>query len=229
MFPFKTLVAYEGDGGASGAAAPVVDPPAPPAPAGGDADRQQHTVPLVELQKERKSKRALEEQLAAATAKLAEAEQAKMTENEQLKAKLAEAEAKATQHEAEQAGAVKANLVRTAAKDFSDPEDAIAQLRLAGDLDGIETADEATAAVKALATAKPYLLRAEPTGERATIEQILANGRNLDQHTPGAHAGGDDGVTLTREQLLGLSVDQMSELMTKYPAKYQRSIEAQKR
>ena len=228
MFP-KSLTAYDktDDGGSGGTATTVVVEPATAA----DESRQQHTVPLVELQKERKSKKDLEARLAAAEKTIADTEAASLSENEQLKAKLAAADAKAAQHEAETAVTAKSNLVRTAAstKGFTDAEDAIAQLSALGELAAIETAAEADAAVAALATAKPYLLRTEPAAcDKLTIEQILANGLSLDQQSGVTRAAGDDGVTLTRAQMLALSSDQMEELMTKHPEKFQRSVEAQK-
>ena len=213
----------------TGGAAGVAEPPAL-APAGGDdATRQQHTVPLVELQKERKSKKALEEQLAAANKIIAEAEAAKLSDTERLTAENLALAAERDALKGELTATAKGSLVRSAAKDFTDPEDAIAILQSRGALAEIETAEDAERVVKGLATDKPHLLRVSDA-ERTTrpgIEQVLRDGLGIDQQAGQEPAAGDDGQTLTRAQLLALSTDEMLELQTKHPEKYARSVAAQ--
>ena len=181
------------------------------------------------MQKERKSKKALEERLAAAEATIAATEAAKLSDTERLTAENAAIIAERDALKVEQTVTAKANLVRAAAKDFADPEDAIAQLRAAGSLDGIETAEEAETAVKALSVAKPYLLRASgaETVTRPGIEQVLRDGLGINEEGAKPPAAGDDGITLSRAQLLALSNDEMHDLQVNHPAKYQRSIESQ--
>jgi hypothetical protein len=217
----KTPIMFESnaDGGAGGAAAPAA--PAEP------ADRQQHTVPLVELQKERKSRKAVEDELAAAKAQLAAAEQAQLSENEQLKAKLAAAEAEREQLKAAHSVSTKSNLVRAAAKDFADPEDAVAILQSRGALEDIETAEDAERIIKALATDKPHLLRSSTApGIQPTIEQVLANGLGTDTQSGQQRANGDDGRTLTPEQFRALDRAAMTDLRLNHPKVYERSVAA---
>ena len=100
---------------------------------------------------------------------------------EQLEKRIADAEAKAAEAEAKVARSTKASLVRSAAKDFADPDDAAAFV----DLDGIEDERDAERAVKALAKRKPHLLRAsEPTlpGKMLENGQIVApvNGQSAE-------------------------------------------------
>lgn len=91
---------------------------------------------------------------------------------EALEKRIADAEAKAAEAEAKVARSTKAGLVRGAAKDFADPDDAIAFVNL----DDIEDERDAERAVKALAKKKPHLLKAE---EPQLPGRVLANGQPI--------------------------------------------------
>jgi hypothetical protein len=76
---------------------------------------------------------------------------------EQLEKRIADAEARAEAADAKLARTTKAGWVRDAAKDFTDPGDAVAFI----DLDTVEDEKDAERAVKALAKTKKHLLKAE--------------------------------------------------------------------
>lgn len=89
---------------------------------------------------------------------------------EALEKRIADAEAKAAEAEAKVARSAKAGLVRGAAKDFTDPDDAVAFVNL----DDVEDERDAERAVKALAKRKPHLLRVE---EPMLPGKVLVNGQ----------------------------------------------------
>jgi hypothetical protein len=114
---------------------------------------------------------------------------------EQLEKRIADAEARAEAADAKLARTTKASLVRAAAKDFTDPDDAVAFVNL----DDIEDEKDAERAVKDLAKRKKHLLRAEePTLPGRVLEggrQVPTNGKGengLNQQLAEAQALSDE-------------------------------------
>jgi hypothetical protein len=105
---------------------------------------------------------------------------------EQLEKRIADAEARAEAADAKLARSSKASWVRSAAKDFTDPDDAVAFI----DLDSVEDEKDAERAVKALAKSKKHLLKAE--------EPVLP-GRVLKDGQPAANGAASKGINLTEE------------------------------
>ena len=99
---------------------------------------------------------------------------------EQLEKRAADAEAKAAETDAKLARTVKERWVTAAAKDFTDPGDAVAFLNL----DDIEDEKDAERAVKRLAGQKKHLLKSE---DPVLPGRVLQNGQAT---TP--NAGGFD-------------------------------------
>jgi hypothetical protein len=112
----------------------------------------------------------LEKSVAELKTALEEREQAGLPELERFKKDLEKAERRAAEAERHLARSTKASWVRSAAKDFTDPEDAVAFV----DLDGIEDEGDAQRAVKALAKRKAHLLKPD---EPQLPGQVLKNGQ----------------------------------------------------
>jgi hypothetical protein len=174
---------------AEGDAPPQDAPPAEP-----DKPAEQ-TVPYERFQQANtKAKeavdraKALEKSVADLKAAMEERENAGLPEldrerkrAEALEKRVADAEAKAADSDAKLARSAKSSLVRSAAKDFADPDDAVAFV----DLDGIEDDKDAERAVKALAKRKPHLLKPEDT---KLPGKVLSNGHPTSPATAAATA-----------------------------------------
>ncbi|HEY1775897.1 MAG TPA: hypothetical protein VGG41_07035 [Solirubrobacteraceae bacterium] len=102
-----------------------------------------------------------------------------------------------------------ADLVRRAAGDWTNPEDAVALLRVSGDLEYLEDAAEAQRAVKALASDRPYFLRG---GQHEAVAATVTDSQGQ--------------TRLSREQLIKLSKPEIEALKVRDPGLYQRSMDA---
>lgn len=211
------------DGGGSGAPAVTIIEAAAPAaePAGG-----RNTL-MDDLLKERNKRKEAEKQLADAQAKVTAAETAQLSENEQLKTRLAAAEATAAEATAKAAKATKSGLVRSAAKDFHDPEDAVALLESRGLLADIDDSADADRAVKVLATDRPHLVKAGGAGGAPLdMQQILRDGLGVTQQGGAPAPSAGDSSTYTFAEMQAMSQAQMGEVMStpEGAAKVQRSM-----
>lgn len=228
MKPRNRMFLYEVPGGA-GAGTAVVPPPAAAPPAEPPVDER--TVPLAQLQKERKLRQEADDKLAAFERDRETARVAELGEVERVKLELATAAAERDTLKAQATLRGKGDLIRGAAvKDFADPEDAVALLQARPGFDEITTAAEAIAAVKALATEKPHLLRVAGGPNLAVpgIEKVLGDGLVVPAVVP-AGVLADDGRTLSHAELRGLSSAQMEDLRVNHPKTYERSFKALKK
>lgn len=121
--------------------------------------------------------KALEKSVADLKASMEERENAGLPELDRMKKDLeraekraADADAKAEAADAKLARSAKAGWVRSAAKEFTDPDDAVAFV----DLDGIDDEKDAERAVKDLAKRKKHLLKGE---EPKLPGKVLDNGQ----------------------------------------------------
>jgi hypothetical protein len=152
--------------------------------------KTEQTVPYERFQQanakakaEAESRKAIEKKVAELTAALEERESAGLPELDRMKKDLEraqkradEAEAARTETESKLARTTKAGWVRSAAKDFTDPDDAVAFV----DLDGIEDEKDAERAVKDLGKHKKHLLRGE---DPKLPGRVLANGQAVTANT----------------------------------------------
>lgn len=157
------------------------------------------TVPVSELAKERKARKALEARLAEFEQEAEKRKQAEMTETERLKEQLAAAERRAEEAESTAAKSTKQNWVRDAALKlgFIDAADAVARINVA-DLEDEKAAREA---VKDLKQRSPHL--AAKNDQKPDLDEVLRNGKRPGDDT------GDDEPLYTREQLQSLSHDEI--------------------
>ena len=140
--------------------------------------------------------KALEKDMAELRSQMEEREHAGLPElererkrAEQLEKRLQDAEKKAEEQDRQMQRNQRERLVINAAKDFADPEDAVAVLQRSGAFDDIESTSDAERAVKRVAKDKPHLLKQdEPrlpgkvldNGQRATATPSTG-GIDLDQ------------------------------------------------
>jgi poly-gamma-glutamate capsule biosynthesis protein CapA/YwtB (metallophosphatase superfamily) len=163
----------------------------------------EQTVPYERFQQvnakakaEADARKSLEKQIKDLQAAMEERENAGLPElererrrAEQLEKRIADAEAEAAEAKAQVARSARAGLVRSAAKDFADPDDAVAFLNL----DEIEDEKDAERAVKALARRKPHLLKPEQPQLPGQVLKdgqpvAVANGMNTDAERVRAEA-----------------------------------------
>lgn len=223
MFLYET----PGDGG-SGAGVGVVDPPAGGEPAGEPGERM---VPYGTMQKERRLRQESEQKLATLEAEREAARVAELSEVERYKAVAETATAEAAALKGQISTRDKSDLIRRAAKDFADPEDAVALLSSRpGVLDGVDGAEDALRVVKALATEKPHLMRVAgaPNVGEPGIAKVLNDGLNVNQPPPPGTAA-DDGRTLSHAELKAMTPEQMEDLERNQPKVYERSFKALKK
>lgn len=223
----RNVVLYEtpADGG-SGAGVGVVDPPAGE-PAGEPGERM---VPYGTMQKERRLRQESEQKLATLEAEREAARVAELSEVERYKAVAETATAEAAALKGQISTRDKSDLIRRAAKDFADPEDAVALLSSRpGVLDGVDGAEDALRVVKALATEKPHLMRTAgaPNVGEPGIAKVLNDGLVNTAPPPGTAA--DDGRTLSHAELKAMTPDQMEDLERNQPKVYERSFKALKK
>jgi len=177
------------------------------------------------LEKERRSNKELAAQVKVLTDEAEKARLAELSENEQLKAQLAAAEAERQKLATAQAVTAKANLLRSAAKDFADPEDAVAILTARGSLDDIESAEDAERVVKGLAKDKPHLLRVTDA-ERTTrpgIEQVLQDGLGVNEQVGNKQQRQH---VIEPAELVAMTPEAQLALKKSNPGLYRRSLEA---
>jgi hypothetical protein len=152
------------------------------------------TVPVSELQKERKARRQLEEQLAKFEEDAEKRKQAEMTEAERLKQQLSEAVKRAEQAETAAAKSTKQNWLRDAAAKlgFIDATDAVARI----DVSDLEDEQAAREAVKDLKQRAPHLVAKKD--QKPDLDEVLRDGQR-----PGDKS--DDEPLYSRAELDGLS------------------------
>ncbi len=194
---------------------------------GSDSQRLAGAALQSALEKERKSRKELEAQIKRLTDEAEKARLAELSENEQLKAKLAAAEDERQKLAAAQAAAAKANLVRSSARDFADPEDAVALLTARGLLDAIESAAGAERIVKGLATGKPHLLRVSDAEKvnRPGVAQILSDGLGVET-TPTEGQGKKPKHVIPVAELVAMTPEAQVALKQSNPDLYWRSVQA---
>lgn len=218
----RNMLTFESDEGAGGGTATE---PAPTSDRGGERGTL-----MADLLKEREKRKAAEKRATDAEQKLTEAEQAKLSENEQLKARVAALETENTDLKAEKSKTEKATLVRGAAKNFHDPEDAVALLETRGLLTDIEDASDAERAVKALATDRPHLVKdGTEAATGASLQQILEHGLGVEVDKgkkPPEGETPDDGKNWTLAEMRAMSSEEMAEAQANQPKKLERSIKA---
>lgn len=199
----------------------------PDEPAGGDPDPtaapagEPPTVPVGELTRERRARQEAERELRKLQEAEAERERAQLGDVERLTADVASLTAERERLAAEVAQRDKADLIRSAAKDFHSPDDAVALL---GGAEGIEDAASAAEAVKRLARERPHLVKTPgaPSGA-GSVEQVTAAGLgSATQQT----ASTDANRTLSIEEFQGLGQKGRQELMRTEPAVYSRTVAA---
>lgn len=193
-----------------------------PSGGSGGEGRQQHTVPLSELQKERRQRRELEERLSTLEREREAARQKDLSESERLKEQVANLTRENEQLKTAQQTRDRADLVRSASKDFTDPDEVVALLRGRGELEEIESESDAQRAVKALGERSPHLLRQKDAPDTSRLDRVLKDG------LPNSERNGksDNGRTLSRAELEALSTQEMADLIEKEPEVYNRSVAA---
>jgi multidrug efflux pump subunit AcrA (membrane-fusion protein) len=176
------------------------------------------TVPLAELQAERRKRQDLEQRLQSLEAEREEARQAELSEAERLREQLSKAEARADKAEADLVKGERSRWIVDAAVEagFDKPS---AAARLIDDLEGIDSVDAAKRAVKDVAKEYPGLLRENGKGG-PKLEQVLKDG----QPPTGGDAGDEE--LLTKAELDNLSIDRHRELDEKHPGLVERSLAA---
>ena len=220
MFRKAPLYFYpDGEGGPATA-------PAATAPEGGTAAEKQSRTLMDDLLKERNKRKEAERALAAAQAETANAAAKDSTELEKLTVRLAAAEQRATDAAASLARTTVADRIRRAAKDFHDPDDAVAVLEVTGRLNDVESDSDADRVVKALATERPHLVKTAVVPGSTDIQQILENG--LGTKAPAGTAAADDGSVWTNAEMKAWTSKQMAHALENEKGKLYRSMEAAK-
>jgi hypothetical protein len=151
-------------------------------------------VPVRELQKERRERQKLEQQLAELQQAQEQARQAELSEVERLKEELVKTQQAATAAEEARVLANQQSLVRTAASQggFADAEDAITfvDFEALKGLEGNELSQAISDEVARVSSEKPYLLAAKEEGQSRRSVGIASDREGADQ----APAQGDDAL-----------------------------------
>ncbi|HZL18707.1 MAG TPA: hypothetical protein VFG23_13275 [Polyangia bacterium] len=177
------------------------------------------------LRKERKARQESERELRDLRARFKKIEDAEKSETERLRAEVdelrSERETEQAQVTAEREVRSKRDVVRRAAGEFADADDAIAALSLRGELDGIEDEADAKRALKQLATDKPYLLKQQHP--QSPLDKVLQGGlppgqAELDK------ALGSSGVK-TGEEMYAMSDTDFMVWRRTDPEGYKKSLE----
>lgn len=181
------------------------------------------------LKKERKARAEAEKRAKDLEARFKRLEDAEKTETERLRSELEdlkrEQEQERARVERERVERERSDRVRRAAREFDDPDDAVAILSARGDLDDIEDDRDAERAVKALAKEKPRLLKQQ--SPPSAVEQVLQNGVPTPAKPESAPNGTPQpaGQYLTPEQLVVMTDEQQQALKQSNPDLYRRSLE----
>jgi hypothetical protein len=205
-WPLPTMAG--GDGEPEGE--PKKDPPKEKEPEG---DR----VPLATYEKERQKRQDLEQRLADLEARQEEHRQAELTETERLKEQVSQLTARAETAEKAVARSERSQWVIDAAVEAGIEKPAAA-VKLIDDIESLESAKDASEAVKKVAKEFPGLLR-ESNGGGPKLEQILQDGK-----TPPKDDG--DEKLLSKQELDSLSVERHMELDKTKPGLVERSLAA---
>jgi hypothetical protein len=206
---------YEGENeGGAAAPAAVAEPPA-----AAPQEPPEKTVPLSEVQKERKARQDLEKRLKRFEEDAETRRQAELTESERLKEQLAQAEARAADADRRADSAQRTRWVVDAAVDEGFKKPGVVA-RLIDNLDSLETAEDAALAVKDAARDYPELLRSK-TSPDPSLQEVLRDGeRPKDKPNP------DDEKLLTKQQLDALTPEQINEMDEKQPGRIEKSYAA---
>lgn len=190
------------------------------------------------LEKERKERKELEQDLkalrkrlddadAAAEKAKKDAEDASKSEVERLAEQVArltaERDQERTQREADRLAGERVDRVRRLAGEFADADDVVALLRGRGELDGIESDEDAKAVLDGLKAAKPHLLKRDATA--SGLEQVLRNGETVTR--PDGEKSPERGA-LTWDELSRMSDEQLEALKKADPERYWTSVGADK-
>lgn len=178
------------------------------------------------LRKERKARQETEKELKALRDRFKKIEDAEKSETERLRAELDELRTE-REHEQKQATAEreersKRDVVRRAASEFADPEDAIAHLSLRDALGDIEDEDDAKRALKQLAKDKPYLLKKPPSG--GPLDEVLHDGLPPGQAELDRRLS-DPSRPKTGDEMYAMSDDEFLAWKRTYPDAYRQSLE----
>jgi preprotein translocase subunit SecD len=203
-------------GGADGEGdpAPKHDPKDPPKPEG---DGDSRTVPLAELQSERRKRQDLEQRLADLESEREQARQSELSEVERLKEQVSQLVKRAETAEQLVTRSERSRWVVDAAvaAGFDKPGAAV---KLIDDLEGLDTEDAAIRAVKSVAKEYPGLLR-DSNGGGPKLEQVLQDGK------PPAGDTGEEKL-LSKQELDSLSIERHMELDKTKPGLVERSLAA---
>jgi hypothetical protein len=187
------------------------DPPKEKEPLEGDR------VPLATYEKERQKRQDLEQRLADLEARQEEHRQAELTETERLKEQVSQLTARAEKAEKAVARSERSQWVIDAAVEagFEKPAAAV---KLIDDIESLESAKDASEAVKKVAKEYAGLLR-ESNGGGPKLEQVLKDGKPPEPGT------GDEQL-LSQEELKSLSLERQRELEKSNPGLVERSLAA---
>jgi hypothetical protein len=179
------------------------------------------------LKKERKARQEAEKRERALADRLKKIEDAQLSETERFRQEAEDAarrlEELEQRVERDRTERMRSDVVRRAAKDFADPEDAIAILATRGELDSIEDEKEAVAALKVLAKEKPHLLK-QPESAPSGLEQVLKNGKPLQEQADESLRKGLD--IIPGEELVAMSETDLAALKRLNPKLYYASVDA---
>jgi hypothetical protein len=178
------------------------------------------------LKKERKARAEAERDAKELRARFKKLEDAEKSENERLAARVQELEERDSERETaatrERDERTKRDVVRRAASEFSDPEDAIAHLLLRDELTEIEDESDAKRALKQLAKDKPYLLKTQTP--QSPLDKVLQGGLPPGQDELNK-ALNDPSRPKTGDEMYAMSDDEFTAWKRTYPAAYRASLE----
>ena len=178
------------------------------------------------LKKERKARQETERELRDLRARFKKIEDAEKSETERLRSELddlkSEREQDQKQATAEREQRSKRDVVRRAASEFADPEDAIAHLSLRDELAEIEDEADAKRALKQLAKDKPYLLKQQPA-PGSPLDQVLQAG--LPPGQAELNKALDPSTVKTGEEMYAMSDTDFMVWKRSNPEAYKKSLE----
>lgn len=187
----------------------------------------ERTVPLSEVQAERRKRQDLEQRLAALETEREETRRAGMSASERAADELKAARERAAKLEADLAKERTQiarervrSLVRDAAqaKGFHDPSDAVA---LVEDFSSIETAEDAREAVVRLADKRPHLV-AKKAAKTDDLREVLEDGSVKDDAKDGQKP------PMTASEFNSMSADQIAHFMRTEPERFSATVAAVK-
>ena len=179
------------------------DKPADKPDEGKDERDTTRTVPLSELQKERREKRALADRLEQLEQEAEERKRSEMSEVEAAKERADKAEAKVAELTDSLTKRDREQWIRDAASkaNFLDPDDATKFI----DAKGIEDEAAARAAVKELAQTRKHLISKET--EKPDLKKVLDDGKPVNGDQP---SDKDRPAKYTPDEIRGMTGEQVA-------------------